>query len=126
MDATMPPAGPGPGPEPMDMGPECTSRPDNVSEFYTESYPGASKPIGQGQTFMEVFDDDGHAVHRAKNLYYPFASHGEWQVARYLLKSGLSMAAINEFLKLELVCLLNDVTAFVSHFLVDQQDWPFI
>ena len=93
---------PEPGPEPMDMDPEpeCIE-PDNA--FYTEFYPGASEPIGRGQTFMEVFDEGGYAAERAKNPYYPFASQGEWQVAHYLLKSRLSMAAIDEFLKLELV-----------------------
>ncbi|KAE9385659.1 hypothetical protein BT96DRAFT_1006846 [Gymnopus androsaceus JB14] len=40
---------------------------------------------------------------RKLNLYYPWASKGEWEMAQYLLKSSLSLADIDEFLKLELV-----------------------
>ena len=38
------------------------------------------------------------------NLYYPFASCEEWELALWLLHSGLSMRAINAFLALPKVC----------------------
>jgi len=37
------------------------------------------------------------------NLYYPFASWPEWELASFLLKSGLSMVVMDEFLKLQIV-----------------------
>lgn len=76
---------------------------DTQSPFFIEYYPRAAKIQGQAKTFMDIFDEDEHASKRANNLYYPFASAKEWEVASFLLKSGLSMAKIDEFLKLELV-----------------------
>jgi hypothetical protein len=71
--------------------------------LYTETFPGASEIFGQGETYMDSFDNDEHADERKTNLYYPFASQPEWELASYILKSGLSMAAVDEFLKLQMV-----------------------
>jgi hypothetical protein len=72
--------------------------------FFVEEYPGAAKIVSQtGTTFMDDFDADIHAGERQKNIFYPFASRDEWQIASYLLRSGLSMSAIDDFLSLELV-----------------------
>jgi hypothetical protein len=71
--------------------------------IYTELYPGASDTFGQGETYMKLFDEDEHAEKRKKNLYYPFASQPEWELASFLLRSGLSMKATDEFLKLQMV-----------------------
>src|SRR5882762_4127009 len=61
----------------------------------------------KGHTFMDVFDADPHADKRVENLYYPFASKQDWEMASWLLRSGLSMAAVDRFLRLELVsCIL--------------------
>jgi len=38
-------------------------------------------------------------------LFYPFASQPEWELASFLLKSDLSRVAIDQFLKLQLVCM---------------------
>ena len=76
-----------------------------TSPLYTEFFPGASEVFGQGETFMDLFDKDEHAEQRTVNLYYPFASQPEWELASFLLKSGLSMAATDQFLKLQLVSL---------------------
>jgi hypothetical protein len=76
---------------------------DAQPPFFIEYYPGAAKIQGQTKTFMDIFDKDKHASKRVNNLYYPFASAKEWEVASFLLKSGLSQAKIDEFLKLELV-----------------------
>ncbi|KAG0697850.1 hypothetical protein DFH29DRAFT_1003402 [Suillus ampliporus] len=45
--------------------------------------------------------------YRKDNLFYPFASKEEWEVADYLLCSSLSMAAIDEFLKLRMLSFSN-------------------
>ncbi|KAI6002437.1 hypothetical protein F5J12DRAFT_686084, partial [Pisolithus orientalis] len=39
------------------------------------------------------------------NLYYPFNSHNEWELASWLLHSGLSMRAIDSFLSLSIISL---------------------
>ena len=76
-----------------------------TSPLYTEFFSRASKVFGQGETFMDLFDKDEHAEQRTVNLYYPFASQPEWELASYLLNSGLSMAVTVQFLKLQLVSL---------------------
>jgi hypothetical protein len=70
---------------------------------YREEFIGASQEFGTGLTFMEGFDLDDFSDHRRKNLYYPFASKADWEMASFLLRSGLSMAKIDDLLKLELV-----------------------
>ncbi|KAG2737085.1 hypothetical protein P692DRAFT_201684677, partial [Suillus brevipes Sb2] len=49
------------------------------------------------------FDADEFAECRKENLFYPFASKEEWEIGDFLLRSPLSMAAIDVFLKLPLV-----------------------
>jgi hypothetical protein len=64
---------------------------------------GASKVFGKGDTYMDLFNKDDHAATWERNLYYPFASHLEWELASFLLKLDLSRGMIDEFLKLQLV-----------------------
>lgn len=70
----------------------------------TEVFPGASKIYRKDKSFMDVFDADQHAHHRVENVFYPFASKQDWEIASWLGRSNLSMALINEFLSLKLVC----------------------
>ncbi|KIJ06825.1 hypothetical protein PAXINDRAFT_91431, partial [Paxillus involutus ATCC 200175] len=37
------------------------------------------------------------------NVYYPFASSADWDIAKFLLKSPMSMTQIDQFLKIELI-----------------------
>jgi len=73
--------------------------------FFKETHPTASTVYGKGSTFMDIFDKDSHASKRTKQLYYPFASKDEWELASFLLRSHLSMALIDRFLKLKLVSM---------------------
>ena len=73
------------------------------SPFFAELYPGASKIFGSGPTFMDNFDNDQFSTERQTHPYYPFASKDDWQMASFLLRSDLSMAALDQFFKLELV-----------------------
>ncbi|KAG1891926.1 uncharacterized protein F5891DRAFT_986420 [Suillus fuscotomentosus] len=57
-------------------------------------------------TFLDLFDADEYAERRKENLFYPFASREEWEVADFLLCSPLSMAAINQFLGLPMILRL--------------------
>jgi len=67
-------------------------------------FQGAARVHAWGLTFLERFNDDVYAHHRNDNLYYPFASFQDWELASFLLSSTLSMAAIDRFLGIELVC----------------------
>jgi hypothetical protein len=66
-------------------------------------YEGAGASYGKETTFMDQFDQDAYASEHALNLYYPFSSRDEWELASFLLGSDLSMAAITKFLSLKLV-----------------------
>ncbi|KAG2111210.1 uncharacterized protein F5147DRAFT_771940 [Suillus discolor] len=70
---------------------------------YVEHFRDAAKVYQRSQTFLDRFNMDPYAVHREDNLYYPFASRQDWELGSFLLCSSLSMAAIDEFLGLELV-----------------------
>ena len=71
--------------------------------FYAEGFPGAAFIFDKGETFVDQFDRDDYASKRKDNMHYPFASLAEWELASFLLLSSLSMAAIDNFLKLQLV-----------------------
>lgn len=68
-----------------------------------EEFEGASQSFPGGKTFMDQFFSDEHRESRKNNLFYPFASSQDWQIASWLLRSRLSMAAIDDFLSLDLV-----------------------
>ena len=57
-----------------------------------------------GNTFMDQFFNDQYATSWQENPYYPFALGADWQLSSWLLHSGLSMAAIDNFLSSKLVC----------------------
>jgi hypothetical protein len=79
-------------------------QPEHVlPSFHTEPFDGAGQVFGSGDTFMDLFEEDGYADVRQHNPYYPFASQPEWELASFLLKSGLSRVAVDQFLKLQLV-----------------------
>lgn len=66
-------------------------------------FPGAARIYTSGPTFMDRFEADWFSGHRSTNIYYPFASREEWELALWLLRLGLSMRAIDAFLKLSKV-----------------------
>lgn len=84
--------------DPQDEGP--TAKPEIPCKEY---YPGAAKTYGRGETFMDGFRADEYAEERKSNVFYPFASSAEWELASWLVRRNLSMDATDEFLKLELV-----------------------
>lgn len=73
---------------------------------FIERFKGAAAKHNGGTTFMDGFDNDVHASKRSENVYYPFVSRDEWELASYLLRSDLSVASINTFLSLSLVSLI--------------------
>jgi hypothetical protein len=69
----------------------------------TEYFPGAAHAYEGGKMFLERFEADELGKYRTSNIYYPFASRGDWELASWLLCSSLSMNAIDSLLSLDLV-----------------------
>lgn len=91
---------------PEDVADPVPIQEEPISASRFEPFPSASKTFGRAQSFMDQFDSDRYASERKNNLYFPWASKGDYALGAWLLRSGLSMQAINEFLALELVCRL--------------------
>jgi hypothetical protein len=95
-----------PAQESMDVDPPFIESFDGTSPDggpFVEKYEGAAEVYGAGVTFMSEFNRDQYAVERVENIYYPFASRDEWELAAFLLQSDLSMRSIDSFLSLKLV-----------------------
>ena len=75
---------------------------DPKNPFIIKKHPTSGSVYGRGETFMDQCDKDRFTEMRKGCLYYPFASREEWELASFLLRSRLSMAALDRFLKLEL------------------------
>ena len=73
---------------------------------FVQEYDGAARTFGPGTTFMQQFECDEFADERTQNLYYPFTSRAEWELGAFLLRSDLSLAALDMFLSLNLVSTL--------------------
>jgi hypothetical protein len=71
-------------------------------------FPGAAKTYSRGATFMDWFHNDPYSGFRASNIYYPFKGKDEWELASFLLSSGLPMKKVDEFLRLKMVSLFCD------------------
>jgi hypothetical protein len=82
---------------------------DEQNPFNIKKHPTSGSVYGRGETFMDQCDKDKFTERRTGNIYYPFASRGEWELASFLLRSRLSMAAMDSFLKLELVSHIKNV-----------------
>jgi len=87
------------------------------TDALTEEFSAAAAMFSHGAMFMDTFDKDTHVQGCSKNIFYPFASRDEWEMASFLLQSQLSMVSINKFLSLKLVYSLHVHHAWteVSH-----------
>ncbi|KAJ7916120.1 hypothetical protein B0H13DRAFT_2231709 [Mycena leptocephala] len=74
---------------------------------HREYYKGAAKTYGRVDTFMDIFRQDKYAKDRENNVYYPFASADEWELASYIIRSNMTVAATDEFLKLRLTAKMH-------------------
>ncbi|KAI5984418.1 hypothetical protein EDD15DRAFT_2177214 [Pisolithus albus] len=73
------------------------------SRRFIETYEGCAEMFPGGETFMDQFRNDQYAEKRRENIYFPWASRQEWEFASWLLRSRLSMAAIDNLLSLEII-----------------------
>ena len=69
-----------------------------------DDHPNVLSLYQGGTVFLDQFFSDEYATLRQENLYYPSVLGVDWELALWLLHSHLSMAAIDEFLSLQLVC----------------------
>ncbi|KIK80661.1 hypothetical protein PAXRUDRAFT_28104 [Paxillus rubicundulus Ve08.2h10] len=72
-------------------------------ERCVESYEGCSETFPGGKMFMDTFKEDQFATDRQHNPYYPFSSGDEWELMSWLLRSGLSLTAIDSLMSLKLL-----------------------
>ena len=89
--------------DPLPTSPDCPPTPPDPLLPRSVDFPDASFVYSCSNGFMGNFYDDTHAEERASNIYFPFQSKGEWEVASFLSSSGLSMKRIDEFLSLSMV-----------------------
>ncbi|KAG6908908.1 hypothetical protein DXG01_002789 [Tephrocybe rancida] len=75
--------------------------PPYYKEMHPSQDPSLSQIHGTGRTMMDDFKADKYSNRRVKMPFYPFVTQSEWKLASFLLRCGLSMAKIDEFLKLE-------------------------
>ena len=68
-----------------------------------DDHPNVPSLYRGGTVFLDQFFSDEYVALCQENLYYPFASGVDWELALWLLRLHLSMAAIDEFLSLQLV-----------------------
>ena len=80
-----------------------------LPSFHTKYFLGSSKVFGNSETYRDIFDKDEYADAQPTNLYYPFASQPEWELASFLLKSDLSRVEIDQFLKLQLISIMQSI-----------------
>lgn len=98
MDITEPDGDP--LPDDIELEPDQSS----ASRWVVDRHTVAGQVKSDGKTFLARFEMDQFSMYRKLNLYYPFASLQDWQMANFLLTSRLSMKAIDNFLSLQLVC----------------------
>lgn len=94
----------------LDLAPDVDNQTrfrQGTSDSFVEAYEGCSEAFPGGKSFLENFRQDRHAAERRNNLYYPFASREEWEFASWLLRSRLSISAIDSLLGLDIVCTIS-------------------
>jgi hypothetical protein len=64
--------------------------------------------------FLESMETDEYADYHKHNIFYPFASEVEWELASWLSASSLSQKAIDQFLCLDYVRSL-EMFAIIEH-----------
>ncbi|KAJ7607819.1 hypothetical protein DFH06DRAFT_1018419 [Mycena polygramma] len=90
----------------QDMEEDIRDTPPNPG-LRKEFYAGAAETYGRGKTFMENFHQDKYAAERRTNLYHPFASRHEWQLVSFIIRWKMTVAQVDELLKLPLVARMH-------------------
>jgi hypothetical protein len=87
-----------------------------------EFFPTAAKICRRGHTFTDEFRQDEHSQDRLDNVFYPFASKNEWELASWLTRASLSMRLMDDFFSLQLVRVsVHPYLMKDTHFILDTQ-----
>lgn len=82
--------------------PSAGPRPGTVRQYH----PNTPVVNPGGQNHLQKMDDDIYAnIHNTENIYYPFASKSEFELAGWLSSGALSQKEVDSFLRLEHVSL---------------------
>lgn len=87
--------------------PRPQSPPETHPSPRSYHFPNAGHVFDSGPGFLGWFHNDEDSDRRSSHPYYPFLSKGEWEIAGFFMRSGLSMKLIDEFLSLGLVRLFS-------------------
>lgn len=80
----------------------------SIAGLVKHYHPNRSKWVETGKTFVDEVDENdplSQARQESQNIYYPFASKAEWDLAEWLSSSSLPQSSVNEFLHLDWVRL---------------------
>ncbi|KIJ50249.1 hypothetical protein M422DRAFT_245496 [Sphaerobolus stellatus SS14] len=90
-------------------------------ELYTEPYPApAGTPIGTGETKFNRLRRLQHEGRMAE--FGPFEDREEWDLASWLMSSGISQTAIDKFLKLDITRNRTKTSYLDKHNLLEKVD----
>jgi len=82
-----------------------SSTQDDLNTSPRIPFPFSGHVFGKGPSFLDNFRSDKLSGNRSQNLYHPFASKEEWELAAFLTQCDLSMKVVDGFLSLEMVRL---------------------
>jgi hypothetical protein len=100
-------------------GPSSTS-PSAVPEAHSSTCPSTSRPYGSPIGHFETRFHRHRAEQQHQNLppWHPFEDRDEWELAKWLVESGLSQTEIDTFLKLNIVSqALEDYCCILAYLL---------
>jgi hypothetical protein len=94
-----------PSPDPPHPGtpPPLPTTEPSATRIY---HPCPPADFGPGRNLLQAMEGDEYGEQRKQNLFYPFSSRAEWELASWLSQGSLSQKAIDDFLQLDYVSLL--------------------
>lgn len=95
-------------PAPLDINPPPVTSFAGLRKTY---HPNMSVGLPGGHNLLQQIQagngpDDEFARARLQNIFYPFSSRRDWQLAKWLVDSSLTQSETDAFLKLDRVCII--------------------
>jgi hypothetical protein len=120
---------------PPDYGPPVEDVPfhDSLSAvgqkaFHKEYHKNGWRTFGRAPTFMDTFNADEYSTPESAGTtsIILFASADEWELASFIIRLNMTVAAADEFLKLRLVCFISSLNTSTLKYSVDQENAPLV
>jgi hypothetical protein len=86
----------------------------------------AAADFGPGTTLLDQFAQDPNATKRVGNIYWPFESADEWEIAVALDRLGVSQCKMKLLLETKLVCSQASYMTMPTHSNLDEIPRPFV